>query len=81
METEGIELPSSFAAIRLLILTGCRLGEIMTLQWKYVDIPGKALRLPDSKNAVDRSAEHQCTYCSSDITVNDLQLSNQLLPL
>jgi len=49
METEGIELSSSIAAIRLLMLTGCRLGEIMTLQWEHVDIPGKALRLPDSK--------------------------------
>lgn len=49
MEQEGIELPFSIAAIRLLILTGCRLGEIMTLQWAHVDIPGKALRLPDSK--------------------------------
>ena len=49
MEQEGIELPSSIAAVRLLILTGCRLGEIMTLKWEYVDIPGKALRLPDSK--------------------------------
>ena len=46
---EGIELPSSIAAARLLILTGCRLGEIMTLQWEHVDIAGKALRLPDSK--------------------------------
>ena len=49
MEQEGIELPSSVAAIRLLMLTGCRLGEIMTLQWEHVDIQGKALRLPDSK--------------------------------
>jgi len=49
MKAEGIELPFSIAAIRLLILTGCRLGEIMTLQWEHVDIPGKALRLPDSK--------------------------------
>ena len=49
MEQEGTELPSSIAAVRLLILTGCRLGEIMTLQWDYVDIAGKALRLPDSK--------------------------------
>ena len=49
MEQEGIELPSSIAAARLLMLTGCRLGEIMTLKWEYVDIPGKALRLPDSK--------------------------------
>jgi integrase len=49
MEDEGIELPSAIAAVRLLILTGCRLGEIMTLKWEYVDISGKALRLPDSK--------------------------------
>jgi integrase len=49
MEQEGIELPSSIAAIRLLMLTGCRLGEIMNLKWEHVDIPAKALRLPDSK--------------------------------
>lgn len=49
MEREGIELPSAIAATRLLILTGCRLNEIMTLQWEHVDLPGKALRLPDSK--------------------------------
>ena len=49
MEQEGIELPSSIAAARLLILTGCRLGEIMNLKWGHVDIAGKALRLRDSK--------------------------------
>ena len=49
MEQEGIELSCCIAAVRLLILTGCRLGEIMTLQWEHVDIPGTALRLPDSK--------------------------------
>ena len=49
MEAECIEFPYSIAAARLLILTGCRLGEIMTLKWEYVDIPCKALRLPDSK--------------------------------
>ena len=49
MEQEGIELPSSIAAVRLLMLTGCRLGEIMNLKWEHVDIPAKALRLPDSK--------------------------------
>ena len=32
MEQEGIELPSSIAAARLLILTGCRLGEIMNAE-------------------------------------------------
>ena len=38
MEAERIELPSAIAAVRLLLFTGCRLQEIMTLQWSYVDL-------------------------------------------
>jgi integrase len=49
MEVEAVELPSAIAAVRLLILTGCRLGEVMTLRWEHVDLDGRALRLPDSK--------------------------------
>ncbi len=49
MECEGIELPSAILAARLLILTGCRLNEIMTLKWEHVDLSEKVLRLPDSK--------------------------------
>jgi integrase len=49
MESERIELPSAILAARLLVLTGCRLGEIMTLKWDYVDFDECALRLPDSK--------------------------------
>ena len=49
MDGEGIELPSAILAARLLILTGCRLSEIMTLQWAHVDLADRALRLPDSK--------------------------------
>jgi integrase len=49
MEEEGIELLAGIAAVRLLILTGCRLGEIMRLKWEFVDFEGRALRLPDSK--------------------------------
>jgi integrase len=37
------------AGIRLLMLTGCRKSEIMTLQWDHVDIGNSCLRLPDSK--------------------------------
>lgn len=37
------------AAIRLLLLTGARLSEILTLQWSYVDFDRLMLRLPDSK--------------------------------
>jgi len=49
MESERVELPSAILAARLLILTGCRLGEIMTLKWHYVDFDESVLRLPDSK--------------------------------
>ena len=41
--------PFAVAAIRLLLLTGCRLSEILTLQWKYVDLERGLLLLPTSK--------------------------------
>ncbi len=37
------------AAFRLLLLTGCRLGEIQTLRWEHVHLDEGELRLPDSK--------------------------------
>ncbi|MEJ0092448.1 MAG: integrase arm-type DNA-binding domain-containing protein [Methylocella sp.] len=41
--------PHASAAIRLLILTGCRLGEILNLQWRHVDLERGLLHLADSK--------------------------------
>lgn len=35
--------------IRMLILTGARLSEMLTLRWSYLDVSRGALRLPDSK--------------------------------
>ena len=49
MEAERIEMPAAIAAARLLMFTGCRLNEIMTLQWRFVDVKAGVLRLPDSK--------------------------------
>lgn len=49
MDVEGVELPTAILAVRLLILTGCRLNEIMSLKWEYVEFTDKVLRLPDSK--------------------------------
>jgi len=46
---ERIESPYAIAAIRLLLLTGCRLNEIMKLRWEYLDADAGMLRLPDSK--------------------------------
>ena len=36
-------------AVRLLMLTGCRKSEILTLEWGWVDWRKSCLRLPDSK--------------------------------
>jgi integrase len=41
--------PTAVAAVRLLLLTGCRLREILHLQWEYVDFERGMLHLPDSK--------------------------------
>jgi integrase len=47
VERSGNPYPS--AAIRLLLLTGCRRGEIVNLFWDHVDFEHECLRLPDSK--------------------------------
>jgi len=49
MDSERVELSSAILAVRLLTLTGCRLNEIMSLKWDYVDFGECVLRLPDSK--------------------------------
>ncbi len=49
MEAERVELFSAINAVRLLVLTGCRLNEIMKLRWDYVELDQGLLRLPDSK--------------------------------
>ena len=41
--------PHAAAALRLLILTGARLREILGLKWSYVDFERGLLLLPDSK--------------------------------
>ena len=43
------ENPVAIAAVRILVLTGCRKSEVLTLQWKHVDFERACLRLPDSK--------------------------------
>ena len=48
-EEEGFVSCEAIAAIRLLMLTGCRSGEIMSLRWEYVDLELGELRLPESK--------------------------------
>lgn len=49
VECTGTELPSAIAAIRLLLFTGCRRSEVLTLKWEHVDFERHCLRLPESK--------------------------------
>ncbi|HEX5454114.1 MAG TPA: tyrosine-type recombinase/integrase [Stellaceae bacterium] len=49
MEAEHRLSPTATAAIRLLLLSGCRKAEILTLRWEWVDVERGVLRLPDSK--------------------------------
>ena len=54
----------------MLILTGYRLNEIISLKWSYINFDSPALRLPDSKTgakvlqvgqpAVDLLRDAQC---------------------
>ena len=48
-ESEGEIWPPAIAAIRLLVLTGCRRGEILNLGWADVDRTAGDLRLRDAK--------------------------------
>lgn len=41
--------PHVVSAFKLLIFTGCRLGEILTLEWRFVDFEKKRMTLPDTK--------------------------------
>ncbi|MEO8680670.1 MAG: tyrosine-type recombinase/integrase [Vicinamibacterales bacterium] len=41
--------PTAVTAIRLLLLTGARVSEILSLRWAEVDLVRGALRLPESK--------------------------------
>lgn len=49
VERLQLEEPASIAAIRLILLTGCRSGEIKGLRWSEVDFERRCLRLADSK--------------------------------
>ena len=41
--------PNAIVAVKLLMLTGRRLNEVLGLKWAWVDLDAKMLRLPDTK--------------------------------
>jgi integrase len=52
---EGLEDGLSKAAIKLLLFTGGRRGEILSLQWHQVKLSELRIFLPDTKNGKSRS--------------------------
>lgn len=48
-EINGSEDAYAIAAIRLLLLTGCRRDEILNARWEWIDFERGLLNLPDSK--------------------------------
>ncbi|MFG1221695.1 tyrosine-type recombinase/integrase [Xanthobacter wiegelii] len=47
---DSAKLPPAYAGIfRMLMLTGCRLGEIEGLRWDWIDAERGMIRFPDSK--------------------------------
>ncbi len=55
-EAGGIASAPAIAALRLLMLTGCRKEEILTLKWGYIDLKGGEIRLPDRKTGYNFSS-------------------------
>lgn len=49
MLTVGDIYPEAAAAVRLLLLTGARLNEVLTARWDWVDLERRVIDLPDSK--------------------------------
>ena len=49
LEAEGPVQARAAAALRLVMLTGCRLGEVLTLKWSDVDRKSREIRLRDAK--------------------------------
>ena len=70
-ENSGAESPFVVAAIRLLLFTGARLNEILTLKWDFVDLDRSLINLPDSKtgkkqiylNSLASEVLSGCTPC------------------
>ena len=74
-ERSQTKSPMTIAAIRLLIFTGARKSEILSMRWRDVDVESGIARLPDSN---DRRQKYfplrppcRCSLVSSVATATD----------
>lgn len=49
IEADGSALPGAARVVRLLALSGMRLGEVLALEWSWIDFDAGCVRLPDAK--------------------------------
>jgi integrase len=49
LEREEAVFPGCIIAVRLLALTGMRLGEVLSLRWPWIDLNAAILALPEAK--------------------------------
>jgi integrase len=54
VEGSGAETAETIAAIRLLVLTGCRVSEVLGLSWEDIDVEHRCLRFSASKTGAKR---------------------------
>ncbi len=62
-EREGLASPAAIAAIRLLMLTGCRSDELLSLRWDHVELARGELRLPDAKTGAQIVHPWRTRHC------------------
>jgi integrase len=56
------ELPTAIDAVRLLLLTGCRRGEVLALRWDEIDAGRRLLRFLDSKTGAKTIALNEAAF-------------------
>ena len=61
VEQEGSASPFVVAAIRLLVLTGARLNEVLSARWEWVDFEGR----PHSPSGLKRPGRAKTVYLSA----------------
>lgn len=66
--------------ISVLILTGMRIGEVLSARWDYVDLVNRVIRLPDTKSGRPRVVPLSAEACSICEQLRAMRTNAFLLP-